>query len=183
MRSNGLFMMALIVTSLVFSVFHLPQAAPDWLGYCRPEWILLALILWLQYIPAYRGGLFALMFTKNASDDGATARRVLVVVWGLGFYLDTLLGDPYGLNGAICASIAFYLLRFRDRLQMQTLLQQMIMIFIMIFLAELVRTYVRNSVTGQPWGLQPLAVAVSTMLFWPFYTLTAKRLLGGQRRT
>ena len=66
---------------------------------------------------------------------------------------------------------------------MQTLLQQMIMIFIMIFLAELVRTYVRNSVTGQPWGLQPLAVAVSTMLFWPFYTLTAKRLLGGQRRT
>ena len=63
MRSNGLFMMALIVMSLVFSVFHLPQAAPDWLGYCRPEWILLALILWLQYIPAYRGGLFALMFT------------------------------------------------------------------------------------------------------------------------
>ena len=183
MVSNGLFMTALIATSLVFSVFHLPQAAPDWLGYFRPEWILLTLILWVQYIPAYRGGLFALMFTKNASDDGTTARRVVVVLWGLGFYLDTLLGDPFGLNGSICASIAFYLLRFRDRLQMQTLLQQMIMIFIMIFLAEIVRTYVRNSVTGQPWGLQPLAVAGSSMLFWPLYTLIAERLFGGKRRT
>ena len=175
-------MTSLVAMSLVFSVFNLPQEAPDWLGFCRPEWILLALILWVQYIPAYRGSLFALMFTKNSSDDGTTARRVLVLLWGLGFYVDTLLGDPYGLNGAICASIAFYLLRFRDRLQMQTLLQQMIMIFIIVFLAELVRTYVRNSVTGQPWGLRPLAVAGSSMLFWPLYMLTAKRLFGGQRR-
>ena len=64
---------------------------------------------------------------------------------------------------------------------MQTLLQQMIMIFIIVFLAELVRTYVRNSVTGQPWacGLWRLRAQHA---FWPLYMLTAKRLFGGQRR-
>ena len=182
MISHGPFMAVLIILSLIFSVFHLPQSAPDWLGYWRPQWMLLALILWVQRIPAYRGGLFALLFTKSASDDGTTARRVLVVVWLLGFYLDTLLGDPFGLNGAICAVIAFYLLRFRERLQMQTLLQQMIMVFMMIFLAELLRAYIRNTVTGQPWSLQPLALAGSSMLFWPLYVLAAEKLLGGQRR-
>ena len=182
MVSNGLFMAVLISLSLVLSVFHLPQTAPDWLGYWRPQWILLALILWVQRIPTYHGGLFTLLFTKSASDDGTTARRVLVVVWLFGFYLDTVLGDPFGLNGAICAAIAFYLLRFRERLQMQTLLQQMIMVFMMVFLAELLRAYVRNTVTGQPWSLQPLALAVSSMLFWPLYVLAAEKLLGGQRR-
>jgi cell shape-determining protein MreD len=182
MASHFSFMAVLILFSLIFSVFHLPQGAPDWLGYWRPQWILLALILWVQFIPAYRGGLFELLFTKFASDDGTTARRVLVVVWLLGFYLDTLLGDPLGFNGAICAAIAFYLLHFRERLQMQTLLQQMIMVFIMVFLAELLRAYVRNSVTGQPWSLQPLALAGSSMLFWPLCVLAAEKLLGGQRR-
>ena len=108
--------------------------------------------------------------------------EVLVVVWLLGFYLDTLLGDPFGLNGAICAVIGFYLLRFRERLQMQTLLQQMIMVFMMIFLAELLRAYIRNTVTGQPWSLQPLTLAGSSMLFWPLYVLAAEKLLGRQRR-
>jgi len=182
MASQFSFMAVLILFSLIFSVFHLPQGAPDWLGYWRPQWILLALILWVQFIPAYRGGLFELLFTKFASDDGTTARRVLVVVWLLGFYLDTLLGDPLGFNGAICAAIAFYLLRFRERLQMQTLLQQMIMVFIMVFLAELLRAYVRNSITGQPWSLRPLALAGSSMLFWPLCVLTAEKLLGRQRR-
>jgi cell shape-determining protein MreD len=182
MASHFSFMAVLILFSLIFSVFHLPQGAPDWLGYWRPQWILLALILWVQFIPAYRGGLFELLFTKFASDDGTTARRVLVVVWLLGFYLDTLLGDPLGFNGAICAAIAFYLLHFRERLQMQTLLQQMIMVFIMVFLAELLRAYVRNSVTGQSWSLQPLALAGSSMLFWPLCVLAAEKLLGRQRR-
>jgi cell shape-determining protein MreD len=182
MISHGPFMAVLIILSLVFSVLHLPQTAPDLLGYWRPQWILLALILWVQRIPEYRGGLFALLFTKSASDDGTTARRVLVMVWLLGFYLDTLLGDAFGLNGAIHATIAFYLLRFRERLQMQTLLQQMVMVFLMVFLAELLRAYVRNTVTGQPWSLQPLALAVSSMVFWPLYVLAAAKMLGGQRR-
>ena len=95
MISHGAFMAVLIILSLVFSVLHLPQTAPDLLGYWRPQWILLALILWVQRIPEYRGGLFALLFTKSASDDGTTARRVLVMVWLLGFYLDTLLGDAF----------------------------------------------------------------------------------------
>ena len=49
---------------------------------------------------------------------------------------------PFGVNGAIFASIAFYLLRFKDRLHLQTLSQQMIMIFMMVFVSEIFRSYV-----------------------------------------
>ena len=59
---------------------------------------------------------------------------------------------------------------------------KMIMVFIMIFLAELLRSYLRNSVTGQPWSLQPLALAGSSMLFWPLCVLAAQKLLGRQWR-
>ena len=131
MRSGGLFMTVLILLSLVLSVFHLPDSFADWFSYWRPQWLLLALVLWVQCVPQFRGVLFRSLFAKNATDEGTTARRVLLAVWLFGFYVDALVGDPFGLNGAIFASITFYLLRFKDRLRLQSLSQQMIMIFMM----------------------------------------------------
>ena len=71
-----------------------------------------------------------------------------VLLWGLRFLCRYAAGDlrPQTVQ---YASIAFYLLRFRDRLQMQTLLQQMIMIFATVVFLELVRTCTQF-VTGQP---------------------------------
>lgn len=183
MLAAGVFISLLMLLSLILSVFHLPESFPSWLAFWRPQWILLALILWVQHVPQYRGSLFRFLFTKNASDDGTIARRLLSMVWLFGLYLDTLMGEPFGLNGAICAGIAFYLLRYQDRLQLQTLFQQMIMVFMMVFLAEVLRGYVLNSVSGQPWDLQPLTLAVSSMLLWPACSWLARSVLGTPRRT
>lgn len=183
MRAPGFFMTVVIFLSLVLSVFHLPEDWPSWLAFWRPQWMVLALILWVQRVPQYRGALFQLLFTKNAADDGTTTRRVLIYVWLLGLYADTLMGEPFGLNGAIFATVTFYLLRFHDRLQLQTLFQQMVMIFMMIFLTEILRAFVLNTVTNQPWDLQPLTLAASSMLLWPIFNWLAQRFIGPSRRT
>jgi len=54
----------------------------------------------------------------------------------------------------------------------------MIMIFMMVFLSEIFRGYVLNAVLNQVWDLQPLTLAVSSMLLWPFYHWTARRFVG-----
>lgn len=182
MRSGGLFMTVLVLLSLVLSVFHLPDSFVDWLSYWRPQWLLLALVLWVQRVPQFRGVLFRSLFAKNATDDGTTTRRVLLAIWLFGFYVDALLGDPFGLNGAIFASITFYLLHYKDRLRLQSLSQQMIMIFMMVFLSEIFRGYVHNAVLNQAWDLQPLTLAASSMLLWPLYHWTARRFVGASLR-
>ena len=178
----GLFMTVLILLSLVLSVFHLPDSFANWFSYWRPQWLLLALVLWVQCVPQFRGVLFRSLFAKNATDEGTTTRRVLLAVWLFGFYVDALVGDPFGLNGAIFASITFYLLHFKDRLRLQSLSQQMIMIFLMVFLSEIFRGYVLNAVFHQNWDLQPLTLAVSSMLLWPFYHWIARRFVGALLR-
>ena len=132
----------------------------------------------MQLVPHFRGALFRNLFAKRATDEGTTTRRVLFAVWLLGFYADVLLGDPFGVNGAIFAAIAFYLLRFRDRLHLQTLSQQMIMVFMMVFVSEIFRSYVHNTVLHQAWDLQPLTLAVSSTLIWPLYHWIGQRFRG-----
>ena len=178
MRSGGLFMTVLILLSLVLSVFHLPEVFADWFSYWRPQWLLLALVLWVQQVPQFRGVLFRTLFAKHATDDGTLTRRVLLAGWLFGFYVDALLGNPFGLNGAVFASITLYLMVFRDRLRLQSLSQQMIMIFMMVFLSEIFRGYIHNAVFNQVWDLQPLTLAVSSMLLWPFYHWIARRFIG-----
>ena len=182
MFPTAFFMTVLVLLSLMLSVFQLPEGATVWLNFWRPQWLLLAFILWVQRVPQYRGNLYHMLFVRNASDDGTTTRRILVAAWLSGFYVDVLLGDPFGLNGVVFAFIAFYLLRYRDRLHLQTLFQQMIMIFMMAFLSELFRAFVLNAVADQPWDLQPLTLAVSSSLFWPIYVWIANRFIGAFRR-
>jgi rod shape-determining protein MreD len=154
---------------------------PDWLLFWRPQWILLALVFWVLHLGVFRGVLFRALFTPGRSDDGTLFRRGMTAVWLSGFVIDGLLAEPLGLNGAIFATIAFYLMRFQDRLALQTLVQRMVMIFLMVFLAEVFRAFVLNLLNGQPWVLQPLTVALTSMLVWPIYHRLSERASSGVR--
>lgn len=183
MLSPGLFVGSFTLLSLVLSVFQLPEGAPTWLQWWRPQWLLLALVLWVRQVPNYRGVFFNLIFLRRASDDGTTTRRILLVTWLFGFFVDALFGDPFGLNGCTFAVIAYYLMRYRDRLQLQTLFQQGIMVFMMVFLTELLRAAVNHWVSDQAWDMQPLTLATSSTIFWPIIVWVASRFIGGLRRT
>lgn len=181
MRSGGFTVLWLIPFSLVLGVARPPSFAPDWLLFWRPQWILLALVFWVLHLGVFRGVLFRALFPRGRSDDGTLFRRGMVLVWLSGLVVDGLLAEPLGLNGAIFATIAFYLMRFRDRLALQTLLQRMVMIFLMVFIAEVFRAFVLNLLYGQPWVLQPLTVALTSMLAWPIYARLSDRTSSGVR--
>lgn len=175
MRPSGLITTLVIVGSLVLAVARPPAFVPDWLLAWRPQWLVLALVLWVQQLPYFRGSLFRAVFTRSSSDDSTIFRRSMLAVWLAGFFADGLLGEPLGLNGALFTMIAFYLHRFRDRLAMQTLMQRMIMIFMLVFYTEVLRAFALNWLLGQPWVLQPLTVALTSMLVWPFYDRLNRR--------
>ena len=171
----------LIPLSLVLGVARPPSFLPDWLLFWRPQWILLALIFWVLHLGYFRGGLFRSLFARGRADEGTLFRRVMAAVWLSGFVVDGLLVEPLGLNGAIFATIVFYLMRFQDRLALQTLLQRMIMIFLIVFCAEVFRSFVLNLVLGQPWVLQPLTVALTSMMVWPLYDRLSNHSALGDR--
>lgn len=181
MRSAGFTVLWLVPLSLVLGVARPLSFVPDWLLFWRPQWILLALVFWVLHLGVFRGVLFRALFTPGRSDDGTLFRRGMTVVWLSGFVIDGLLAEPLGLNGAIFATIAFYLMRFQDRLALQTLVQRMVMIFLMVFLAEVFRAFVLNLLNGQPWVLQPLTVALTSMLVWPIYHRLSERASSGVR--
>lgn len=181
MRPVGLTVTLLIPLSLVLAVARPPGFVPDWALFWRPQWILLALVFWVLHLGHYRGVLFRMLVTRGRSDDGTIFRRGMTLVWLGGFIVDGLLVEPLGLNGAIFAAITFYLLRFQDRLALQTLVQRMIMIFLMVFFVEVFRAFILNLLNGQPWVLQPLTVALTSMLVWPIYDRLSSRSSGGTR--
>ncbi len=183
MRSAGFTVLWLVPLSLVLGVARPPSFVPEWLLFWRPQWILLALVFWVLHLGLFRGILFGALFARGRSDDGTLFRRGMTAVWLGGFIVDGLLAEPLGLNGAIFATIAFYLMRFQDRLALQTLVQRMVMIFLMVFLAEVLRAFVLNLLFDQPWVLQPVTVALTSMLVWPIYERLSNRSLSGVRGT
>ncbi len=181
MSSVGMTAMLLIPLSLVLGVAQPPSFVSEWLLFWRPQWILLALVFWVLHIGYFRGALFRMFFTLGRSDEGTIFRRAMTIVWLSGFVVDGLMLEPLGLNGAIFAAVTFYLLRYQDRLALQTPVQRMIMIFFMVFLAEVFRALMLNLLLGQPWVLQPLTVAVTSMLVWPIYERFSSRSLSSIR--
>jgi len=175
MRPLGFTVLWLIPISLVLEVARPPSFVPEWLLFWRPQWVLLALIFWAFHLGHFRGALFRAFFTGGRADDGTLFRRAITSVWFGGFFVDAMLAEPLGLNGAIFAATAFYLMRFQERLVLQTLVQRMVMIFLIVFFAEVFRAFLLNLLHGQPWVLQPLTVALTSMLVWPLYDRLGSR--------
>ena len=158
-----------VLLSLILAVARLPGEPIIWLSYVRPQWILLICFFWAQQLPYRKGLLFALLFgASGQSDDQTTYRRGIIFSWIFGLFIDVLLNEPFGVNGAIFASITFFVWRFHQRHQMHSMVQQSMMIFLIVFFAEVFRTLVMHFVADQPWDILPLTTAIVSALFWPF---------------
>ena len=168
-----------VLLRFVLAVARLPGESVTWLSYARPQWVLLICFFWAQQLPYRRGLLFALLFgASRQSDDQTTYRRGIVLSWLSGLFVDALLNEPFGLNGAIFASLTFFVWRFHQRHQMHSVVQQTMMIFLIVFFAEVFRAYVMNLVADQPWDILPLTTALSSALLWPFLSRLLLRLIG-----
>ena len=175
----GIVLVLSVLLSFVLAVARLPAESSTWLSYARPQWILLICFFWAQQLPYRRGLVFAMMFgALRQSDDQTTYRRGIIFSWTFGLFVDALLNEPFGLNGAIFASLTFFVWRFHQRHQMHSVVQQSMMIFLIIFFAEVFRAFVMDMVADQPWDILPLTTAFSSAVLWPFLSRFLLRLIG-----
>lgn len=151
----GLALALSLLLALVLQVAHLPLGAPEWLGWLRPPWLLLTIVFWTLAAPTQIG---------------------LTGVWLLGLLVDALNADPLGLNGALFAVASFAVHRFRRRLRLYPLAQQVGVVFLLVLGFDLVCQTVRSVAANQPFSPTLLGSAVVSALAWPLAWVLLGRL-------
>jgi rod shape-determining protein MreD len=156
----------------------MPGESAAWIAYLRPQWILLMLFFWAQQLPN-RNSFFSVLLFGLAGET--TYRRGIIIIWCFGFFADVVLNEPFGLNGAIFSSVAFFVWRFHQRHQMQSRLQQSMMVFLIVFVAEVFRAMVMYFAGDRSWDILPLTISISSAVLWPFLGYFMLRLIGPGR--
>ena len=108
---NPLVFVFAAMVALVLSIFRLPNDWYAWLSLWQPQWLLLLLMYWGLQVSSRLGVLWA---------------------WLGGFFVDALLAEPLGLNGAIFAAMTYVLLRFRERILMYRPIQQAMLVLVFV---------------------------------------------------
>lgn len=152
--SDGTAIALWFLTALVLHAAHLPAGAPEWMGWLRPHWVLLTLFFWALAAPRLLG---------------------LVSAWLLGFAVDALNSDLFGLQGAIFAIATFVVAHFRHQLRSYPVLLQTAAVAGLVFAAELVAQLVRNVAMGQPYSPTLWGSALASALLWPFASILVRR--------
>ena len=152
---GGWLIMLTVGAAMVLGVAHLPEAAPQWLGWLRPDWVVLVVFYWVMATPHRLG---------------------LVAAWVIGLLVDVLLSQPLGLNGLCFAALTFVTWSFYERLRMYSVAQQGAVIFLMVLGIEIVRqgTEMLTHQTGFSWGL--VVPALLSMVLWPPVYLALREL-------
>ena len=135
------------MVALVLSIFRLPNDWYAWLSLWQPQWLLLLLMYWGLQVSSRLGVLWA---------------------WLGGFFVDALLAEPLGLNGAIYAAMTYVLLRFRERILMYRPVQQAMLVLVFVAAAQIVRSLCLNFFNNQDWNVLPLTTALASALLWPY---------------
>ena len=159
--SNGGWVILLtVLIAMLLAIVHLPESWPGWLGWLRPNWLVLVVFFWVIELP-HRLGLFA--------------------AWLAGIMLDALQGDPLGLNGFILATVTYVAWKLFERLRMYSMLQQCGVIFALVLGSELLRMLVIDLTHSRGWEWPVLFIPLTSMVAWPFVYILLLRLRTGAR--
>ena len=149
-----------LMVAALFNIVHLPEQLPHWLGWLRPNWLLLVTFFWVIEAPQ---------------------RMSLISIWLFGFFIDALLATPLGLNGMLLAATTYIGWRFFERLRMYSIFQQCGVVFILTLIAEIVRVFVVGMNGSAEFGAANLMIPLMSMLVWPLVYLLLIRLRTGFR--
>ena len=144
-KGGWLILLSLFV-AMVLAVMHLPESWPQWLGWLRPNWLVLVVFFWVIELPDRIG---------------------LITAWIVGLTVDALVAAPLGFNGFILASVTYVAWRFFERLRMYSVLQQCSVVFFMVFAAEVLSVFARYASSTQ-WGAELLVIPIVSTIAWPF---------------
>lgn len=153
--NGGWVILLSLLVAMLLAVVHLPESTPDWLGWLRPNWLLLVLFFWVLELPSRIG---------------------LVAAWLLGLLVDALTADPLGVNGLIFAGTTYVAWRFYERMRMYSMAQQCGVIFLLVTGAELIRGFAVDMVSEREVSALVVLTAAVSMLVWPVLYLVLLRV-------
>lgn len=152
---GGWLIMLTVAVAMILAVAHLPEAAPQWLGWLRPDWIVLVVFYWVMVTPHRLG---------------------LIAAWVIGLLVDVLLAHPLGLNGLCLATLTFATWSIYERLRMYSIAQQGAVIFVMVLGIGVVRqaSEIVAGEAGFTWLV--LVPGLVSMAVWPVVYLALREL-------
>ena len=142
---RGMIVLLIFLIGLLLTVGHLPRALPGWIGWLRPEWIVLICFFWAVELPERLG---------------------LVSVWAFGSVADVLVGDAFGTNGACLALVSFVGWKLHSRVALYSPFQQIVLMFGMCLGVLWIKAVIDNLLNDVAFTPQILVSAVCTGLWW-----------------
>ena len=141
---GGWLILLSVIAALLLTMARAPLGSPEWLGWLRPGWMVLAVYFWAMRAPHRMG---------------------LVSAWIAGFLVDVVHAEPLGLNGMVLSTVTFVTWRFHERLRMYSVLQQAWVAAAMVLFGEAARRLVHDHT--QAWLPATVLPAVTSMIAWP----------------
>ncbi len=133
---------ATFMVALLLEVLPLPQEWRWW----RPEFVLLMAIYWTFTLPH---------------------RISLMLLMGLGLFLDVLEGSPLGQNALTLLIVCYICMQSYQRVRNYTRWQQCCWVFILIGIGQLIDNWVQSMIGRPLSGFQFLYPALISALLWP----------------
>ena len=154
---NNLFRVMIVALSILigmlFTAGYLPRVMPDWVGWLRPEWMLLVCFFWAVEIPERLG---------------------LVSVWLCGTLVDVLIGDSIGTNGACLALVSLIGWKLHARVRLYSPAQAFLLIFFLSLGVLCIKALIDNLVNDVSIAPTLIVQAISTGFLW----IPISRVLG-----
>ena len=135
-----------LLIGMLLTVGTLPRGLPDWVGWLRPEWMLLVCFFWAVAIPERLG---------------------LVSVWLAGTLVDVLVGDTIGTNGACLALVSLIGWKLHARVRLYSPVQEVALVFSLCLGVLCIKAVIDNLVNDVPFAPTLIVHAVCTSLSWP----------------
>lgn len=153
-RNGGWLIALTVVAGMVLAAFRVP-AAPEWLGWLRPDWGVAFFFYWAVHAPGRVG---------------------IVWAWLAGIAFDVLLNTPLGVHGMGLATATYLAMRFQPRLAMYTAAQQTAALAALCTVVGLLKALVLF--VAQPGGfLWPALLAgVGTVWAYPLLCMIVRPL-------
>ena len=143
---GGWIIVLTLVVAATLSVARLPSELPAWVAGLRPDWVTVALFFWLIERPQ---------------------RISLPAVWAFGLLLDVLHSTPLGLNGLCLATLALIGWAWYERLRMNSMLQQALVLFVAALALAAIRGVGAFWAQDAPITHAWVTAAAMSALLWP----------------
>lgn len=140
---SGWFILMTLFAAFVLTIIPLPAEIEAF----RPEWVALAVTYWCLAQP----------------------QRVGVgVAWLLGMMLDAVQGVLLGQHALGMTLIAYFVVKFHQRIRAYPLWQQLLIVLVLIVLYKLLTLWIMGILGRSPDTWLYWSSALSSMLLWPW---------------